>query len=121
MVEGKPEIPPELAGYRDLGGADFRAASDAVLANLGTREQFEEMIQLVRDQIRMHEAGIARLRAYSQPNPETQPAVDAFADAQRRLAESQRHLGEENRALSADIKALIARLDEIIRDQNNGA
>ena len=86
MVEGKPEIPPELAGYRDLSGADFKAASP-----------------------------------YGQPKPETQPALDALADAHRGLAESHRLLSEENRALSGDIKALIARLDEIIRDQNNGA
>jgi hypothetical protein len=130
MVEDWPEIPlpPELEGYRDLGGADFKAASEIVLANLGTREQMDEMIQLVRERIRIHEDGIAHLRACIQPNLKTQPALDALteahggdADAQRALAESGRLLFEEQRALSAEIKALIARLDEIIRDQNNGA
>jgi hypothetical protein len=141
MVDGNLELPPWLAGYRDLGGADFKAASEAVLAHLWTREQMDEIIQVLREQIRRHDERIAQ-RACDRANPEIQQALDALAEApggdadaqrtladarwdaaeaqsalaeaQRGLTETHRLLSEENRLLAQENRALSADIKALI-------
>ena len=137
MAERNPEDVTLLTLHDDLtvglaemrsGFTDLRATLIAGFRSLPTRESSEEMVRLLREANRVNETHLTQLDVrIREQHFETQQALHALVEGQRRLvegqhqlAESQRRLSDDQRSLAADIKALIARIDALIRGRSNG-
>ncbi|MBI4536588.1 MAG: hypothetical protein HY712_01370 [candidate division NC10 bacterium] len=104
------------AGFADLkaGIADVKVTLVTGFRNMPTREDSQEMIRLLRENIRLQEERPTQLDARMREQHFETHQIP------RSLAQSQRAMSEEVRGLSADIKALIARLDALIKDRGDG-
>ena len=118
------ELKTEMGGLKtEMGGLrgdvrDLKATVIAGFSRLPTREQHDELVGFVREANRRQDAGFSELRTDLRVlHSENQELLRAqHAEHQqllRALVDGQRILIEENRALSARIEA-------IIRRQNNG-
>ena len=136
MAEGTPDVTlstlhddlVELKG--EMGGLrgdvrDLKATIITGFAGMPTREQSEETLEFLREANRRQDAGFAKLGSELRlMHLENQQFLrDQHAENQqflRAVLDSQRVLLDEHRNLSGDIKALIARIDAILRRQDNG-
>ena len=135
LTIGFADVRAEMrSGFGDLKGeirsgfADLKITLIAGFRNVPTRESSEEMERLLREGNRLNEKRFSHLDVrIREQHFETQQALHALVEGQRRLvegqhqlAESQRRQSDDQRSLSADIKALIARIDALIRGRDNG-
>jgi hypothetical protein len=111
------------AGFGEMraGFADLKTTLITGFRNLPTRESGEEMVRLLREGNRLHEARLTPLDArIREQHLEMQQVLHAVVEGQRLLVDGQRGLIESQRALSEDVRALIARIDALIRRRDNG-